>query len=242
MNIRNLKKRILEQNFFRPSWYSVFINPYFINRFGLYKNIKSFADKTKSNAQILDVGCGLKPYQNLFNTNQYIGIDIESGGHSDEEKCVDKFYDGKNIPFENRSFDYVICTQVLEHAQSPEKVFEECARVLKPDGMIFFSMPFIYPEHEIPYDFQRYTKYKHLSLAKINNLKVISINKTTGFFGTFGQLFVVLFFEGLKFRSTIIKTILSIFLFAPIQIICLTLDFIFRKYGPTMDYVIIVKK
>lgn len=241
MNLKQKKEQILENSFFRPSWYSIFINPYFINRYSLYKSIKKFSKKTNGNSSILDVGCGIKPYRKLFLTEKYTGIDIEGGGHSDEAKTVDKFYNGKDIPSEDNNFDFIICTQVLEHASNPYSLIREISRVLKKDGKVFISMPFMYPEHETPYDFRRFTQYQHIKNLE-NDFIDIKIQKTTGFWGTFGQIFVVYFFESLKFRASILKILLSIFILAPIQIISIVFDFIFRKSGPTMDYVITATK
>ncbi len=242
MSLASLKSKIIEENFFRPKWYSVLVNPYFINRFTLFTAIKKFAIETNPEAKILDVGCGIKPYRELFHSHSYTGIDIAGGGHTDEAKMVDVFYDGKNIPFPNESFDTIICTQVLEHADDPEVLAKECVRVLKPGGRAFFSMPFMYPEHEIPFDFRRFTRFEHERLYKKNGLADFSIKQTTGFFGTFAQLFVVFTFESITFRASILKALLSLFIFAPIQAIGLGLDYLTNKSGPTMDYVVTVKK
>ncbi len=232
----------MEDNFFRPQWYSVLVNPYFINRFTLFTAIKKFAKETNSEAKILDVGCGIKPYRELFSSPSYTGIDIAGGGHTDEAKTVDAFYDGKSIPFPDQSFDAIICTQVLEHADDPEILVKECARVLKPNGRAFFSMPFMYPEHEVPYDFRRFTRFEHERLYKKNNFTNFSINQTTGIFGTFAQLLVIWAFESITFRATILKALLSLFIFAPIQVLGLILDCLNQKSGPTMDYVVTIKK
>jgi len=240
--IRFLKKKILEENFFRPKWYSMFVNPYFINRYSLYKAIQKFAENTITSAKILDVGCGIKPYRNLFKSPHYTGIDIEGGGHEDNAKTVNTFYDGHSIPFPDKSFDTIICTQVLEHADDPEILVQECARVLKGGGTAFFSMPFTYPEHEIPYDFRRFTRFEHRRILKKNNFSDITITQTTGIFGTFGQLFIIWFFEGIPFRAPILKGLLTLFLFAPIGIFSLSLDWLTRKSGITMDYVITARK
>jgi SAM-dependent methyltransferase len=246
MNIKDrlvhTKRRVLENIFFRPTWYSIALNPYFINRRSLYLAVQKFAKLTTPESSVLDVGCGLKPYRDLFPAQKYVGIDIETGGHSNDQKHVDSYYDGEHIPFDDRSFDFVLCTQVLEHAEKPEKLIEECARVLKPGGKVLFSMPFMYPEHEIPYDFQRYTRFKHTSLLQKNGFGQVETEKTTGFFGTFSQLFSVFIFESIRFRASILKTLLSIFILMPIQALGLALDFIFRKSGPTMDYVITAQK
>ena len=241
MNI-SFKKRLLEENFFRPRWYSVFINPYFINRNSLYLAIRNFAANTSPTARILDVGCGIKPYRNLFKNEQYTGIDIAGGGHDDEAKTVDAFYDGHTIPFPDNSFDTIICTQVLEHADDPEILVKECSRVLTPGGTAFFSMPFTYPEHEIPYDFRRFTRFEHKRLFHKNGFSTIDIQQTTGIFGTFAQLLVVWFFESIPFRAPVLKGLLTLLIFAPIQIFGLALDFLTSKSGMTMDYVIILKK
>jgi SAM-dependent methyltransferase len=241
MSFTSLKHKIIDDNFFRPQWYSVFINPYFINRFTLYQAITDFANTTGENDRVLDVGCGLKPYRHLFATKDYLGIDIAGGGHTDSAKIVDAFYDGHHIPYDANSFDTIICTQVLEHADDPAVLVSECARVLKPHGTAFFSMPFTYPEHEIPYDFRRFTRYEHDRLLRSNGFTSVTILKTTGFGGTFGQLLVVWLFESIPFRSTLLKTLLSIFVFAPIQILGLVVDIITGKSGQTMDYVVIAK-
>jgi len=240
--LRKLKEQIITENFFRPRWYSVFINPYFINRWSLYRAIKKFALETPAEASILDVGCGLKPYRSLFNTKEYTGIDIAGGGHDDTAKVVDAFYDGYSIPFSDKSFNTLICTQVLEHADDPEILVAECARVLKEGSTAFFSMPFTYPEHEIPYDFRRFTRFEHQRLFEKNGFKNIQITQTTGFAGTFGQLFVIWLFESIPFRAPLLKTLLSVFIFAPIQIVALGIDWLTNKSGLTMDYVIILKK
>lgn len=242
MSLTSLKNQIIEENFFRPRWYSILLNPYFINRWSLYRSIIDFSRTTNIKDNILDVGCGLKPYRHLFKTIDYVGIDIAGGGHEDGAKTVDAFYDGKNIPFPDQTFNIIICTQVLEHADDPEILVAECSRVLKTGGKIFFSMPFTYPEHETPYDFRRFTRFEHERLYLKNGFSDIEILKTTGFAGTFTQLFVIWIFESIPFRSTLLKTLLSIFIFAPIQIVGLGIDYITGKSGQTMDYVITVKK
>lgn len=236
------KQEFVENNFFRPSWYSIFVNPYFIDRYAIFSAIRSFSKSLNTNTKILDIGCGKKPYLKLFKNSEYIGIDIQGGGHSDTEKIVDKYYDGEHIPFESNSFDVVICTQVLEHASNPDKLIAECARVLKPRGKIFLTMPFAYPEHEIPYDFQRFTRYGHEKILKANGFNSITIKKMTGFCGTFSQLASLGIFESIKFRSTSIKVLLGIFILAPIQIVGIIFDTLLFKAGITIGYVAIADK
>ncbi len=50
--------------------------------------------------------------------------------------------------------------EVLEHLQNPEKVLAEIYRILRTDGILILSSPFLFPVHADPYDFQRWTDTK----------------------------------------------------------------------------------
>jgi len=109
----------------------------------------------KKNLRLLDIGCGAKPYKDLFakNVSEYIGIDIEYG------RAVNYVYDGVVIPFEDNSFDVVFCTSVLEHAEQPWVIVNEAYRVLKPGGTVIFTAPFHYDVHSAPTDYWRFTSH-----------------------------------------------------------------------------------
>lgn len=51
--------------------------------------------------------------------------------------------DGHGLPFADNSFDYVLCFEMLEHVESPHAVLTELARVCKPDGRLFISIPWV---------------------------------------------------------------------------------------------------
>ncbi len=246
MNLYNkIKSKIFDSIFFCPRWYAVFLNPYFISRYSLYKQMVRFAISVGAKKRILDIGCGIKPYQTLFRNCEYVGIDIQGGGHADVAKFVDRYYDGDTIPYGDAEFDVIICTQVLEHATNPERVIQESYRVLKPGGTVIYTLPMVYPEHEIPYDFRRFTRYgleKYFNLAKFHAL---TISQTSGLFGVMGQLFSVFIFESFNARNFILKSFkffLVIFLLAPIQILSLLLDKIFKYNHLTLDYVVVANK
>lgn len=67
--------------------------------------------------------------------------------------------DVKSIPLIDNSVDLILSTSSLEHIEFPDEFFSEANRVLKPGGALYINVPFIYSEHEIPYDFQRQTRY-----------------------------------------------------------------------------------
>ncbi len=107
-----------------------------------------------SAGKILDVGCGTSPYRDLLPAgSSYTGIDIPTGeGKPDIVIAPDKPW-----PLENAAYDSVICTQVLEHAENKDLLLAEIRRVLRPGGTLLLSVPFIYSEHGMPWDYRRFS-------------------------------------------------------------------------------------
>ena len=141
----------------------------------LLKAIKNYAHYI--NGKTLDVGCGNKPYKNLFNYSEYIGIDFE-GAHDHSNEDIDLFYDGKNFPFRDNDFDSVVCTQTLEHVNDPNNLVKEIHRVLKNEGTLLLSVPFIWGEHEKPHDYTRYTSFGLKHLLEQTGFEVLEQCKT----------------------------------------------------------------
>ena len=63
-----------------------------------------------------------------------------------------------DLPFEDKVADVVISECVLEHTPDPEKVVSEIYRVLKPKGLVYLVVPFVFSFHSSPYDFYRWSK------------------------------------------------------------------------------------
>ena len=122
---------------------------------------KILSDNTSfvNSGRILDVGCGERIYEHIFPEAEYIGIDIEVSGRDLNQKLPNIYFDGINIPFEDGYFDFVVCTEVFEHCENPKRLINEMYRVLKSDGRALITTPFLWGEHEVPYDFRRYTSF-----------------------------------------------------------------------------------
>lgn len=184
----NLKKRLQREMFLVRPW-SVVINPFFIIRQGIYKGVEKQAASITGN--ILDFGCGSKPYESLFTRSQsYVGIDLEVTGHDHENSKVDVFYDGKKIPFPDNHFDAVVCFEVFEHIFNLDEVLNEIRRVTKPGGKILATIPFAWDEHEQPYDFARYTSFGIQHLLEKAGYQISSLEKTTSYVEAVGQLMI----------------------------------------------------
>ena len=103
---------------------------------------------------IIDVGCGHKPYRDLFEASYYVGIDYGTAGAT-----ADLLGDAMCLPIGSAVADIVFTSQVIEHVSNPGRMIAECSRILKPGGYLILTGPFFWPLHEEPNDFFRFTKY-----------------------------------------------------------------------------------
>jgi SAM-dependent methyltransferase len=129
--------------------------------------------------KILDIGCGKMPYKKMMlqnsNLKDYIGLDIETARVYEVDVKPDFTWNGITMPFENETFDCAFGTEVLEHCPYPEIVLKEVFRVLKPGGVFFLTVPFLWNLHEVPHDEYRYTPFslqKHLTNSGFSNIKL----------------------------------------------------------------------
>lgn len=123
---------------------------------------------------ILDIGGGLRltksniiskdnewllPYISKVN---YLVLDKEDTYNPDIVGDIHK------LPFEDETWDAIICNAVLQHVENPQEAMQEIYRVLKPNGFLYFYVPFLY--YTIPLkgyysDYWRFTEdgIKHLT-------------------------------------------------------------------------------
>jgi SAM-dependent methyltransferase len=173
---------------FRPPLSS----PFYFIRNALLKKIRLFAPKLTG--KLLDFGCGSKPYESLFiNASQYIGLDFESEGHSHANENIDVIYDGKKIPFDDEHFDSVFSSEVFEHIFNLEEIIPEIKRVMKKQGKILITCPFVWNEHEVPIDFARYTQFALRHLLEKNGFEVLLTDKSGDFTMAVYQMRMVYF-------------------------------------------------
>ncbi|RQW88761.1 MAG: class I SAM-dependent methyltransferase [Geobacter sp.] len=111
---------------------------------------------------LLDVGCGEMPYKPLIinqgGISRYLGLDIENPAYQAKQK-PDIYWDGSQIPLPDDSVDCAIATELFEHLPDPAATLQEIRRVIKPGGRIFFTVPFLWPLHDMPQDEYRYTPF-----------------------------------------------------------------------------------
>lgn len=126
------------------------------NRISAVDAIRIVTETDESSA-ILVVGAGDNRFP-VAADHQVVYTDVAIGAG------IDFVCDAHDLPFESGSFDLVIAAAVLEHVADPYLVVEEIHRVLKPNGLVYASAPFLQPIHLGAYDFTRwtYTGYRRL--------------------------------------------------------------------------------
>lgn len=132
---------------------------------------------------VLDAGAGEAPYARFFADHRYETADF---ARVDKAYSQDLTYvcDLAALPVADQRFDLIVMTQVLEHLPEPVSVLSEMRRVLKPGAELWLSAPLFYEEHEIPYDFYRYTQFAHRHQCDAAGLEIVSIDWLEGYFGT----------------------------------------------------------
>lgn len=107
---------------------------------------------------VLDIGSAagwLKHH--LAADARYVSLDYPTTAVGLYGTRPDVFGDAHQLPFPAASIDAVACLEVLEHVRDPDRVLAEVFRVLVPAGVAELSMPFLYPIHDAPHDYQRWT-------------------------------------------------------------------------------------
>ncbi|GEM_PF-102281 len=137
---------------FNPNILSLLTDASYFSRKDLYQSIQN--NSQYISGRCMDFGCGTEPYRKLFAVSEYVGVEIEQ---PDKEKNI-VYYDGKTIPFEDEYFDSILSSEVFEHVINIEEIVTELYRVLKKDGYMLVTVPFIFPKHCWPNDYKRYTE------------------------------------------------------------------------------------
>ena len=151
--------------------------------------------ETAPGASVLDAGAGEQQYRWLFDHARYVACDFGKGDDAWNYSGIDTLCDLEAVPLRSGSFDVCLLTEVLEHVARPELVMAELARILRPGGRIYVTVPFAFPEHQAPHDFHRYTSFALRRLAEVSGLAPTEVTMRTGFAG------FVAFYLGVAFDS-----------------------------------------
>lgn len=177
-----------EENLTRLVSYKM--KPYAINYLEHKFIVEGIFDAVKkySTGEVLDIGCGNKPYKELFEDqiDKYIGCDIIQSSNN----CVDILCEATKIPLPDNSFDTVFSTQTIEHIGDFQGMVNEAYRLCKPGGHFIVSGPMYWPLHEEPYDFFRFTKHGFAHSLEKAGFTVVEINPNGGKWALMGQVII----------------------------------------------------
>lgn len=129
---------------------------------------------------VLDIGAADRWLARFLDpAASYVALDYPDTATQLYGTIPDVFGDACRLPFADNVFDAVACFEVLEHVQDPESALAEISRVLKPGGYAVLSMPFLYPMHDAPHDYQRWTEYGWRRSVSRHGLQLRRISPTT---------------------------------------------------------------
>ncbi|QAA81372.1 class I SAM-dependent methyltransferase [Aequorivita sp. H23M31] len=175
--------------FINPILRSNNLDTYYI-RTSIFNALKNVLAEFEGN--LLDIGCGRMPYKDYILNNSkvesYTGLDIENALVYDANVKPDFVWNGIKMPFEDSCFDCAFGTEVLEHCPEPEVVLREVYRILKPGGIFFFTVPFLWNLHETPNDEYRYTPFSLERHLKNSGFSDIYIKATGGWHASMAQM------------------------------------------------------
>ncbi|HVW78567.1 MAG TPA: methyltransferase domain-containing protein [Alloacidobacterium sp.] len=221
-----IQQHIRKESFY-PTLLGLVSNPAYIIRRGLWKTILMFAPRIRG--RVLDFGCGSKPYESLFSgAESYTGVDIKVSGHQHSDSKVDVYYDGRTLPFEDCHFDAVVSFEVFEHVFNLPEILDEVCRVTKESGLLLLSVPFAWEEHEIPYDYARYTSFAIIHLLSSHGYNIIEARKTTTYMLAVWQMFIA-YLERVGPTRGILRYLFQTVIICPFTIVGYMLNAILPK-------------
>jgi ubiquinone/menaquinone biosynthesis C-methylase UbiE len=111
-------------------------------------------DEMFNNKVVLDIGCGAGGktiYYASKGVKKIVGVEILGKYKSEAESLAKKYgmedkfefvcADASKTPFEDETFDTIIMNDAMEHVDEPEKVLDECYRILKKNGKLYLNFP-----------------------------------------------------------------------------------------------------
>lgn len=243
-------------NKFTDSFGRTIIHPQFIM---LSLTHQAIAEAKKySKGKLVDIGCGRMPYRKELEplVDSYTGIDhpkISKLYKGDKKPEI--LSDATSIPVKSQTFSIALMLQVLEYLEDPDVAIREARRILKKEGILVLSSPFLYPIHDAPYDRNRFTNTQIRTLLTSNGFKILKMRTQGGFLDFWIQSLLVYLFKNTQ--DLMKKTPALVLLASPLILVLLfitiflnSLVVAFRPIQnlfPTnkdfpLDYLVVAKK
>jgi len=176
----------------------------------LTRHLPRVADRQKG--ILLDLGCGQQPYQSI-----YKGLFKQVvTGDSELRSRINARLSSVALPFRDNSFDVVLISEVIEHIDEVSLTLSEISRILRPGGHLFITWPFMWPLHELPRDYTRFTEYGMERLLANSGLQIENLERRGDLLCLSLSIFEHLTFNGMESLARL--PIMGSILFRPAQI------------------------
>jgi len=145
-NVKKIKKII---NQVPPDYYQRGIDKNILQRLWHTGKLNSVLSMIKNKPEtILDIGCAsgwfLSKIADKYLEANCFGIDVYNKAIQYGKKHYKNLHlrrgNAHKLPYKSKSFDLILCTEVLEHVENPDIVLKEMRRVLKPNGLSLIEM------------------------------------------------------------------------------------------------------
>jgi SAM-dependent methyltransferase len=146
---------------------------------------------------IIDVGAGECAYKKYCGHLEYIAQDIaEYDGVGDGVGLQTGVWDTSKLDFvcdlydipEDRRYDAVFCSEVLEHVVDPVRAVEKLARLAKPGGLVIVTAPFNSLTHFAPYHYcTGFSQYFYKFHFERLGFEIVEMTANGGFFDVMDQ-------------------------------------------------------
>ena len=163
----DLKRKMdLNEHLLQADHLDVSLRRFFVDEF-----YTRHASRLSAGSHVLDLGGHKSPKRGRFNIEEH-ELQVRYANLSASHR-PDVQADAAMLPFKDESFDVVVCAETLEHVLDPVRVMREVYRVLRRQGILLMTVPFLFPIHADPYDYCRYTDhYWREHLQKVGFLEV----------------------------------------------------------------------
>ena len=110
-----------------------------------------------SEARVIEVGSGAHGLIFCFGGEHRVGVDPLAADYCRlfpawQRRASTVAAVGESLPFRDRSFDVVLCDNVVDHAESPSRIVRELVRILTPGGLLYFTVNIHHPLYRVAAD------------------------------------------------------------------------------------------
>lgn len=130
---------------------------------------------------VVDVGCGHQAARTAVGGGgRYVGLDHYRTASEWYGSTPDVFGDAQRLPVRDGAADTILLLDVLEHLPAPDACLAELHRVLAPGGCVVVQVPFLYPVHDAPLDFGRWTEFGLRRLLEGHGFEIVEATHFPG--------------------------------------------------------------